>query len=180
MSIRKTLILAILPVLWTTAALAQNGSSSPASAQEPQAPKSTADGNSTIWLTKQCAEHRARAVGHLAYLEARLDLTEKQRTAWHKWQQWQLDAAEKQQVDCLARVPRTDTAPTALEREALTEKVLTTRLQGLQSSRPALEALYEVLTPAQRAILDRPSHGDHFGPPPGVHRNYHDAERQPH
>jgi hypothetical protein len=47
-----------------------------------------------------------------------------------------------------------------LDREARAEQFLAARLALLQSTRPALEALYATLSPEQRAFLDRPwQHG---------------------
>ncbi len=157
MSIRKTLILAAFPVLCATAGFAPSATAATPVEQTGETPE--------LRHGRMCGERHAHEIARLAYLEAKLELTDKQRIAWHKWQQWQLDASEKEQADCLSVPPPTDAPPSALDHEARIRKTLAIKLQSLQSSRQALEALYEVLTPAQRATLDRP-HGEHFGPPP--------------
>lgn len=174
MSIRKSLIFAAFPLLWATTAFSQGAPAAPppgdSSVQQPAMPQPGMMHGEEDPVQRHktfCSDHYAGEVGYLAYLEAKLDLTEKQRGAWHKWQQWQLDGADKEQANCLSHAPKSNGKPTALEMEEQMEKTLTIKLQSLQSSRPSLEALYEALTPAQRTILDRPPHGDHFAPPHG-------------
>jgi hypothetical protein len=104
---------------------------------------------------ERCIDRVAHEAGHLAYIEVRLNLTPEQRPLWDK-----LDAAaqagiEKQRQVCLT-IGNEDHPPTVLDREARAEQLLTARLALLQSTRPALEALYGALTPEQRALLDRP------------------------
>lgn len=103
----------------------------------------------------RCAEHYARRAGRLAYLEARLNLTEQQKAAWSKWRQIRLDTAEKRRSACLQHQPNRDEHPTALDREARVEKFLSDRLQTLQASRPALQALYDSLSPEQKVVFDQ-------------------------
>ncbi len=155
MSISRALIFTVLPLLWTTMAVAQ------------EAPPNPPPDDPVLRHKAFCGDRYAHEVARLAYLEAKLEVTEKQRGAWYKWQQWQLDSADKEQVSCLAAAPRPAAASTALEKETEIEKALAIKLQSLQSSRPALEALYEALTPAQRTVFDRPLQGDHFAPPHG-------------
>ncbi len=140
-----------------------------------------------------CAERYARKAAHLAYLEAKLNLTDQQKPAWTKWHQAKMDAAEKQRAACLQRDRSGDEHETALDREAQIEKRLTTRLQELQASHPALQAIYEALTPEQRVLFDQASrwHGWHGhrharwfgnrGDGDGQRGHWHDREgdRQP-
>jgi len=105
-----------------------------------------------------CSEHFARESGKMAYLEAKLNLTDKQKTAWSKYSAVQLQSAAQQRDVCLSLTPKTDAKPSALEIQAMQEKELTQRLQALQAERPALQALYELLSPEQKAILDQPPH----------------------
>jgi hypothetical protein len=174
MSTHKSLVCAILPLFWATAAFSQGVPANPPSRDSSvQQPAMSHPGmmhreeDPVVRHKTFCGDRYAHEIGRLAYLEAKLDLTEKQRSAWHKWQQWQMDGADKEQVDCLSNTPKPEGRPTALDMEAQMEKALSIKLQSLQSSRPSLEALYEALTPAQRAILDRPPHGDHIAPPHG-------------
>lgn len=175
MSIRRALVFAAFPLLWATATLAQDtpagsppGNSSSQQSSMPHPGMRQQEEDPVLRHKTFCSDRYAQEVAHLAYLEAKLDLTEKQRGAWHKWQQWQLDGADKEQVTCLSDAPKADGKPTALDMETRIEKTLTIKLQNLQSSRPALEALYEALTPAQRTVFDRPPHGDYFAPPHGA------------
>ena len=45
---------------------------------------------------------------------------------------------------------------TVLDRMNRAQEFLSARLDALQSAKPALQALYQALTPEQRAIMDRP------------------------
>jgi hypothetical protein len=114
-----------------------------------------------------CADQQAREAGRLAFLEAKLDLTDAQKPLFTKWRQALLESAGKQKAACLAAAPKTELAPTIVEHEAHNEAMLSARLASLQSSRPALQSLYDSLSPAQRQILDRPAHHGHGGGPGG-------------
>lgn len=115
------------------------------------------------WHKKACGEMYAHQVGHLAFLEAKLELTDAQRAAWNKWRQARLDEATKERALCLDNVPKQDAPPNALEREARAEKFMTAKLQAMQAARPALQALYDVLTPEQKTTFDHNSGMDHHG-----------------
>jgi hypothetical protein len=45
---------------------------------------------------------------------------------------------------------------TILDRVNRREQFLSARLQAIQQTRPALEQLYQALTPEQKAIIDHP------------------------
>jgi hypothetical protein len=129
------------------------------------------------WHQHFCTERYARKAAHLAYLEAKLNLTDQQKPTWAKWRQAKIEAAERRRTACLQRDWSRDEHETALDREARIEKWLTARLQELQASRPALQALYEALSPEQKAVFDQASrwhgwrghrHGGWFG--------HHDGE----
>lgn len=104
---------------------------------------------------ERCAERYARKVARLAYLEARLNLTEQQKPAFAKWRQIKIDTADKRRASCLARQPGRGQNETAVEREARVEKRLSERLQTLQTTRPVLQALYESLSPEQKVVFDQ-------------------------
>ena len=153
----KTLsILAAIPFLFASVAFAETAA--PGSAAAPAEHHAV---DRAAWHKKVCGEIYAHKAAHLAYLEAKLDLTEQQRPVWTKWKQALLDAATKHRAACLDATPKGDAEPTALEREALIEKMLTAKLQTLQATRPALVALYEALTPEQKAVFDHAAR--HFG-----------------
>src|SRR5271165_3523691 len=100
---------------------------------------------------ERCAERYARRAARLAYLEARLSLTDQQKPAFAKWRQARLDAAEKRRAACLQHQPGQDQQLTALDREARREKILSEKLQTMQATRPALQALYDSLSAEQKA-----------------------------
>jgi hypothetical protein len=111
----------------------------------------------SAWRQQFCTERYARKASHLAYLEPKLNLADQQMPAWTKWRQVKMDAAERRRTACLARDWSKDEQETALDREARVEKWLTARLQELQASRPALQALYDSLNPEQKAVFDQTS-----------------------
>jgi len=122
------------------------------------------------WHKERCADHYAGLAGQLAFLEAKLNLTDAQRGPWNAWREARLADAAKARDACVAAVPATPGArPTILDREAQMEQHLSARLAGLQARRPALEALYAVLTPEQKAIFDHlAGEGRH-----GMHEHHH-------
>jgi hypothetical protein len=103
-----------------------------------------------------CEDRADRVAGQLAYLEARLDLTAAQRTSFERWRDIRQAAAQRQARTCASRTPlagrgtANDTRPSPVERMAREEERLRSRLADLTAERPALEALYNSLTPEQR------------------------------
>jgi hypothetical protein len=162
------LVLAAVSMLASSVAWAQ---SAPAPAGDQTAPMPGMHrpmNDPVAWHKERCVNHYAGLAGKLAFLEAKLDLTDAQRPAWSAWRQARIDDAVKERDSCLADVPpQPHGPPTILEGEARMEKMLSARLAGLQARRPALEALYAALTPEQKAILDRMG---------GRHGHHHDAD----
>ena len=111
--------------------------------------------NRAEWHQQACTERYAKTVARFAYLEAKLSLTEPQKSSFEKWRQVKLDIAERQRTACLQHEQGKHEEQTALDREARIEKALSTRLQDLQASRPALQALYDSLSAGQKVIFDR-------------------------
>jgi hypothetical protein len=101
-----------------------------------------------------CLDRVAHVAGLVAYIEVRLDLTPEQRPLWDKLKEAAQAGIEKQRQVC-ETVGAEGHPPTVLDREARAEQFLAARLALLQSTRPALEALYNALSPEQRAFLDR-------------------------
>jgi hypothetical protein len=137
----------------------------------------------SAWHQNFCTERYARKAAHLAYLEAKLNLTDQQKPVWSKWRQTKIDAAEKRRAACLQRDWSRDEQETAIDREGRIEKCLNTRLQELQASRPALQALYDALSPEQKALFDQASrwHGHRRGEGPhwGMHGFHHEGHEKP-
>jgi hypothetical protein len=110
-----------------------------------------------------CLEHFARSAGRLAYVEAKLRLTADQQPLWDKWQQAVAAGAQQERDDCLASLPGDGARLTALDRDDRLQKMLSIKVDSLKAARPALTALYDSLTPDQRAIFDHPRPMGHHG-----------------
>jgi hypothetical protein len=109
---------------------------------------------------QRCEERLARRAGMISYVVARLNLTPDQRPLWDKLSALLESARDKQRQLCATLKPPGERAQeTILDRVNRREQFLTARLQGLQQSRPALEQLYQALTPEQKAIVDHPFRG---------------------
>ena len=105
---------------------------------------------------QRCKEVYAREAGFLGYLGARLDLTAPQQPLWDKYRQAMLDSAGKRRQVCLDNAGAPGADLSALARRDRLEKFLAARLDALHQTRAPLEALYQSLTPEQRALLDHP------------------------
>lgn len=100
---------------------------------------------------QMCEDRYAREAGRLAYLEARLSLTQSEQPLFARWKGVKLDTAKKQAADCGQNVSRLDRkAATPVEHMAREQDMLKKRLADLDAERPALAALYDALTPKQR------------------------------
>jgi hypothetical protein len=102
-----------------------------------------------------CEDRADRLAGQLAYLEARLDLTTAQRDAFARWRDIRMADAQRQARTCAERPVAQGrgaaaSPPNPVERMARQEEMLRQRLADLQAQRPALEALYNSLSPEQR------------------------------
>jgi hypothetical protein len=159
MSRKHIAVLTAVALLGATAAIAQTaGSGAPAPTPSPYEHR-----DPVAWMKSMCIEHFARSAGRMAYLEARLQLTTDQQPQWDKWRLAVAAGAEKERSDCLADVPAAGAMPTALDRDSHRQKIMAVKVATLQAARPALEALYQSLTPEQRQIFDRPMFGEHQG-----------------
>jgi hypothetical protein len=106
---------------------------------------------------ERCEERLAHRAGIIAYTVSKLNLTAEQKPLWDKLNGAVESAADKERALC-ANLPAQagQGQATILDRMSRREQFLSARLQGLQQARPALEALYQVLTPEQKAIIDHP------------------------
>jgi hypothetical protein len=106
---------------------------------------------------QRCEERLARRAGIIAYTVAKLNLTAEQRPLWDKLNGILQSSSDRERQLCASLKPPEQRAQeTILDRTKRREQFLTARLQTLQQARPALEALYQALTPEQKAILDHP------------------------
>jgi LTXXQ motif family protein len=103
---------------------------------------------------EHCVDRLAWRAAMRAYTEAKLNLTPEQRPLWDKVQSVAQGEEQKERQLCASLKPDGDA--TLLDRLDRRQQVLSTRLEGLQAAKPPLQALYQALTPEQRAILDHP------------------------
>jgi hypothetical protein len=89
-----------------------------------------------------------------AYTEAKLDLTPEQRPLWDKVQSAAQAEEDKERQLCVTLREGGD--ETMLDRLDRMQQLLSARLEALQTTKPAIQALYQALTPEQRAIFDHP------------------------
>ena len=153
MSIRKVLMISAVPLMLASAALAEN---------PPQSMPGWGKHDHAAMHQQMCSEMYARQSARMAYLDAKLDLTAQQRPLFEKWRQSVVESAAGERALCQSVTVKNDAPPTIVERHEHMEKMLEAKVKAMQASTPALKALYDSLTPAQRTTLDRPSHG-HFG-----------------
>jgi hypothetical protein len=113
-----------------------------------------------------CEERIARHVGARAYLKEKLDLKADQVSAWDAFQKAADAASAKEKAKCAAlptEMPKT--SPSFADRLNHREERMKSRLESIDSVKPTLLALYDKLTPEQKAVLDHPRMGRHHGGP---------------
>jgi hypothetical protein len=103
---------------------------------------------------ERCEERLAWRAAMRAYTESKLDLTAEQHPLWDKVESIAQSEQQKERQLCAALKPRDET--TVLDRLDRMQQFLSTRLEALQAAKPAVQALYQALTPEQRAIFDHP------------------------
>jgi LTXXQ motif family protein len=103
---------------------------------------------------ERCEERLAWRAAMRAYTEAKLNLTAEQHPLWDKVQSAAQAAEQKERQLCSALKPGAEA--TVLDRLDRMQQFLSTRLDGVQAAKPSVQALYQALTPEQRAILDHP------------------------
>ncbi len=128
-----------------------------------------------------CVDRNARAVGHLAELEAKLKPTSAQTAAWTAYKNTLTDQAAAAEKACLDRVAARKSAnkedraerkrPTIVERQAMMEKGLEAKLANLKATQPSLVALYATLSDDQKQVMDRS--GKRHGKFAGRHDKHH-------
>jgi LTXXQ motif family protein len=109
-------------------------------------------------MAQMCKDMYAHKVGEMAFLETKLALTPAQAPLFARWKQVNLDIAQHRSGECDTRLSKAGERkagdrPSMVDRMAREEEMLKTRLANLEVERPALAALYNVLTPDQRAEL---------------------------
>ena len=103
---------------------------------------------------ERCADRLAWRAARRAYVEAKLNLTAQQQPLWDKAQSAAQTEEQKERQLCASLKPGAE--PTMLDRMDRMQQFLSARLEGLQAAKPAVQALYQALTPEQQAIFNRP------------------------
>ena len=106
-----------------------------------------------------CLDRVARRIGNRAYLKARLELKPDQMAAWDAFEKAANEASARENARCATLPEEMNDASNIVERLAMREEAMKARLASIQSVKPTLLAAYDVLTPAQKAVLDRPARG---------------------
>ena len=101
-----------------------------------------------------CLDRLAHRAARYAYIGVKLNLTAEQQPLWDKVQSAAQTEEHQERQLCAALKPGAE--PTVLERMDRMQQLLQARLNGLQAAKPAVQALYQALTPEQQAILNRP------------------------
>jgi LTXXQ motif family protein len=114
------------------------------------------------WANKSpqqaCVDRLARHAGFIASIGFKLNLTSDQQPLWDKLVSvtQSSEAAQRKLCDALPASAQDRDKLTALDRLHHREQVLQAKLQAMQQADPAVQALYDKLTPAQKEILDHP------------------------
>jgi hypothetical protein len=101
-----------------------------------------------------CIDRLARRAAMRAYVGAELGLTPEQQPLWDKLQSIAQTEQQKERQLCSNMRPREE--ETMLDRLDRMQAFLSTRLEAIQAAKPAVQALYQALTPDQRTIFDHP------------------------
>jgi hypothetical protein len=105
-----------------------------------------------------CVDRLARRAGFVAAMGFKLDLTPDQKPLWDKVVAATQSAqdAQRKLCDALPASAEDRGKLTVIDRMNQRQQVLQARLQAMQQTEPAVQALYDKLTPAQKAVLDHP------------------------
>jgi LTXXQ motif family protein len=111
-------------------------------------------GDMAAGMKQMCDDRYAGEVGRMAYLDARLQLSDTERPLFDHWKDVRLASAKQRAVDCNTRIasPDQDHA-NPVDRMGREEDMLKQRIADLDAERPAFAALYAALTPEQRELL---------------------------
>jgi hypothetical protein len=107
---------------------------------------------------QRCIDRLARRAAHRAYVETELNLTAQQQPLWDKLQS--IAQSEQQKARQLCSQLKPVSEMTMLDRIDRAQQFLSARLEALQAAKPAVQALYQALTPEQKAIFDHPFRRD--------------------
>lgn len=103
-----------------------------------------------------CQDMLARRIGNRAYIKARLELKSEQMTAWNAFEKASDEANTKSNARCAALPAEMKDRPNYVDRLSMEEDAMKARVASIEAVKPTLVSLYAVLTPEQKAILDKP------------------------
>ena len=103
---------------------------------------------------ERCIDRLAWRAARRAFVEAKLDLSAEQRPLWDRVQGIARGEQQRERQLCDQLKPGADL--TVLDRMDRAQQFLSARLDALQSAKPAVQALYQSLSPEQREIFDHP------------------------
>ena len=105
-----------------------------------------------------CVDRIARHAGAIASIGFRLNLTDDQKPLWDKVVSVTQSGedAQRKLCDALPANAQDRDKLTAIDRLHHREQVLQARLDAMKQADPAVQALYDKLTPDQKQILDHP------------------------
>jgi hypothetical protein len=107
-------------------------------------------------MRQMCDDRYASEVGRMAYLEARLHLTEAEQPLFAHWKDVRLDIAKRRSVDCTAHAVAGQDRADPVAQMGHEEDMLKQRIADIDAERPVFSALYAVLAPDQRRTLTPP------------------------
>jgi hypothetical protein len=109
---------------------------------------------------QECVDRIARRAGFIAATGFKLNLTAEQKPLWDKIVAATQSAQDAQRQVCSSLPASADDRgkETVIDRMNQRQKMLQAQLQALQQTQPAVQALYDKLTPEQKAIVDHPFH----------------------
>jgi len=116
-----------------------------------------------------CLDRVARRAGNRTYLKIKLDLKADQTAAWDAFAKASDTADVKDTARCNALPTDMKERPNYVERLTMEETYMKARVERIEAVKPSLTALYNTLSPEQKASLDRPRPmggmmGRHHGP----------------
>jgi hypothetical protein len=105
-----------------------------------------------------CVDRIARRAGFIAAMGFKLNLTAEQKPLWDKVLVATQSAQDAQRKFCSSLPASAEDRgkETFIDRMNHRQQMLQAQLQALQQTEPAVQALYEKLTPEQKAMLDHP------------------------
>lgn len=121
-----------------------------------QAPPPAAASGRSFSPKDMCLDQVARRIGNRAYLKVRLELKPDQTTAWNAFEKASDEASTRANARCATLPAEMKERPNIVDRLSMEESAMKARVAAIEAVKPTLTALYAVLSPEQKAILDQP------------------------